>query len=308
MGAGSYTLTISDDFGCSFSVDITIVEPEELIFAELGVEPAYCRLFPYQSGNGVVFAAATGGTPDYTYEWKDSLTGETTNNTTWGGLNPGIYVVTVTDDAGCVLTQEIVLDSLNPIADFDMTSPQFESEWAGTLVMDIHFVNTSQNFSNPNDPLADTTFFWNFESPNAPWIISHDYYETFDTSYGVAGTYNVCLVAQNKNGCTDTTCKEITVYDIICLAPVNVFTPDGDGINDIFTFDFYAKSISTFHCVIVDRWGNTKFEMNSLEDGWNGKDKTGDQCRDGVYFYTYDAVSDNGTALQGQGTVQLLSK
>jgi len=48
-------------------------------------------LFDFQSGNGVVFAAATGGVPDYTYLWTNLETGDTEDNTTWGGLNPGNY-------------------------------------------------------------------------------------------------------------------------------------------------------------------------------------------------------------------------
>ncbi len=306
MGAGTYTLTINDDYGCTYVVDVIITQPEPLVFTEIGFEPAYCRLFPYQSGNGIVFAAAAGGTGDFDYVWKDSLTGETVPNTTWGGLNSGWYIITVTDDNGCILTQNIYVDSLNPIAEFDMTSPQFESEWAGTAVMDIHFINQSLYFANPNDPLADTTFFWNFDD-QAGWIITHDYYETYDRSYTESGTYEICLVAQNKNGCTDTTCKELIVYDPIKFEPVNVFTPNGDGVNDVFTFDYHALSINTFSCLIVDRWGNKKYEMTSLTDGWNGHDKSGSMCRDGVYFYTWQAVSDNGTQLQGQGNVQLLS-
>jgi len=61
MPAGEYTLTINDDLGCAYIVDFSINEPEELTFIELGFEPAFCRLYDFQSGNGVVFAAAIGG-------------------------------------------------------------------------------------------------------------------------------------------------------------------------------------------------------------------------------------------------------
>lgn len=307
IGAGTYTIQITDENGCQAEEEFTITEPPALIFTEIGYDPAYCRLFPYQSGNGVVYAAAGGGTPDYTYLWTNLEDGDETDNTTWGGLNPGTYEIVVTDANGCILTQQIELDSLNPIAEFSMTSPQFEGDFYGTACMDIHFINESENFANPNNPFADTTFWWNFESPNGGWILSKDLNETFDTTYCVAGTYEICLVAQNKNGCVDTTCKELIVYDQITFEGVNVFTPNGDGINDVFTFINYAKSINTFHCVIVDRWGMTKAELNDITESWDGTDKSGSECVDGVYFYTWEAVSDNGTELQGQGTVQLLS-
>lgn len=312
MYAGEYTLTVTDDFGCSYVIDFEITEPDAIVFTEIGYDPAYCRLFPYQSGNGVVFAAAGGGTPDFEYEWINLGDSSSTTNTTWGGLNPGVYEMTVTDANGCTLVQEITLDSLNPIAEFEMTSQQFEPataeiEYHGTSCVDIHFVNQSENFANPNNPFADTTFWWNFESPDGAWVLSKELSETFDTSYCEAGTYEICLVAQNKNGCVDTTCKEVIVYDQIAFEGVNVFTPNGDGVNDVFTFEKYAKSIAEFRCVIVDRWGTTKHEMTSITDTWNGTDKSGSQCKDGVYFYRWEATSDNGTHLEGQGTVQILS-
>jgi hypothetical protein len=71
LGPGDYALTINDAAGCSNVFDFTITYPDSLYFVELGTEPAYCRLFSYQSGNGVVYAAAAGGNPDYTYLWTN---------------------------------------------------------------------------------------------------------------------------------------------------------------------------------------------------------------------------------------------
>lgn len=88
MPAGDYVLLLTDENGCANNVNFTISQPDEMIFSELGKTPAMCRLYGYQSGNGVVFAAVTGGTPDYTYLWENLETGATTASSTWGGLNP----------------------------------------------------------------------------------------------------------------------------------------------------------------------------------------------------------------------------
>lgn len=302
---GSYTLTVNDIQGCSRTFDFSINYPDSLYFVELGTDPAFCRLFSYQSGNGVVFAAAAGGTPDYTYLWTELSTGQTSTNTTWGGRNPGQYQIVATDDNGCTLTEIVTLDSLNPIADFEITSPQFTGQYFGTAVVNAHFVNESMYFSNPNDPLTDTTFFWNFNGID--WILSEDYFETFDTSYGIGGTYEVCLVALNKNGCSDTLCKPIVIYDPLSFTPVNIFTPDGDGINDGFTFANYAEGVAEFSCVIVNRWGVKVFEMTNINDVWNGTDKNGDQVTDGYYFYTYEGVAQNGEEFSGQGNIHVVN-
>ena len=307
IGEGNYNLVINDENGCSESFDFILTYPDSLYFIQFGYEPAYCRVFSYQSGNGVVFAAASGGTPDYTYLWTNLQTGITSNNSTWGGLNPGNYQIAITDDNGCVLTDVITVDSLNPVADFNLSSPEFSSDYVGNAIVNVHFENQSTNFSNPNDPNSDTTFFWNFGMAGASWILSHDVFETFDQTYTTGGTYDVCLVAYNNNGCTDTMCIPIIIYDPLLFVPINIFSPDGDGINDEFTFNFKAQSIEFFSCIIVDRWGVKMYEMTSIADSWDGKDSKGNLCTDGVYFYTYEYTSFNGIMKSGQGTVQMIN-
>jgi hypothetical protein len=46
--------------------------------------------------------------------------------------------------------------------------------------------------------------------------------------------------------------------------------------------------------------------MDEITDVWDGTSQAGETCSDGVYFYTYRATTDNGTVLNGQGTVQLV--
>ncbi|MCG8575218.1 MAG: gliding motility-associated C-terminal domain-containing protein [Flavobacteriales bacterium] len=312
LPAGDYTLTVNDDNGCSVVVDFEVEQPPALEFVELGYEPALCRLYSYQSGSGKVFAAAGGGVPDYTYEWENLETGATTDATTWGGLNPGNYQITVTDNNECVLTQIIVLDSLNPAPSFTMTSPQMETAtpFAGTAPMTVYFTNTSTDFSLLEDPFSDTSGWWNFTAPDGNEVYyegTEGYNTVFDWTYSEQGTYLACLKIQNKNGCIDSTCQEILVYEPIAFVPVNVFTPDGDGVNDVFTFANFAKSVVEFNCVIIDRWGVTKHEMNSIDDEWDGTDKSGSKCRDGVYFYHYTITTQNGTKMAGQGNVQILN-
>jgi len=301
---GTYVVTIQDAL-CSNQYQYTINQNPEIVMIDFGMEPAYCRSFSYQSGNGVVFASATGGVPDYTYEWLNLATGATSNNTTWGGLNPATYQITVTDDVNCTLVQTIQLDSVNPIADFTVISAQLDANLTGTAIVCADFTNQSQYFANPNDPSADTTFFWEL-GYNLPWQISHDINEVFDTCYYLEGNYNVCLVAVNKNNCSDTTCKILTIYDYPQLIAPNIFTPGGDNTNEVFQFNSKQIAIIEFNCIVVDRWGKQIFEFDEITDGWDGNNKKGNPCDDGVYFFTYTAKSTNGTEFEGQGTVTLI--
>ncbi len=302
--AGTYIITINDANGCSIVEEFTINQPPALEFAELTVDPAFCRVSDFQSGNGVVAAAVIGGVPDYDYLWTELSTGATTINSTWGGRNPGLYQVIATDDNGCQLIDTVLVDSLNPIADFDLTSPQFTSNYQGTAVVDVHFTNLSQNFANPNNPGADTNFVWDFGLGST--VLSSSVFEEFDISYADAGTYQVCLTAFNKNGCQDTKCKEIIVFDEFLFEPVNIFSPNNDGNNDVFTFENFAQSVEIFNCVIVNRFGVQIAELTSITDSWNGQTNGGTPVSDGVYFYVYEGKAFNGTDFEGQGTVQII--
>jgi gliding motility-associated-like protein len=301
---GTYVLTIQDEF-CSNQYEFTLVQNPAIVFAEFGSEPASCRMFSYQSGNGVVFASASGGVPDYSYEWENLGTGATSNNTTWGGLNPGSYQMTVTDDVGCTLVQTIVLDSLNPIADFDVVSDQLDANLEGTSVVCANFINQSLNYTNLNDPNSDTTFFWEL-GYNLPWQITHDIEEVFDTCYDAEAQFEVCLVVLNKNGCTDTACQILIVHDFPILIAPNVFTPGSDAANNVFEFNTKAVAISEFSCLIVDRWGKEVIAFDAITDSWDGTNKNGKNCPDGVYFYTYTGTATNSTTFEGQGTVTLV--
>src|SRR5690554_7095734 len=65
----------------------------------------------------------------------------------------------------------------------------------------------------------------------------------------------------------------------------NVFTPNGDGNNDFFTF-VHHKNIEEIDLVIVNRWGNVVYESNDVNFSWNGKVmNNGEECSEGVYFY-----------------------
>jgi len=312
--AGTYTIDVNDEFGCAQSMDFVVTEPPILVFSEIGYEPAYCRLYNYQKGNGQVYAAATGGTPDYTYLWTllGSAPLQTSINTTWGGLNPGDYEMVVTDGNGCILTQIVSLDSVNPTAILDITSQNFVPSGSnqGTAPVCIEVQNNSEWFANPLNPIADTSFWLSMDYPTVPWQLykDDDFFLTFDTCYNEGGQYDVCLKIQNKNGCEDSICHLITVFTPFVITPPNVFTPNGDGINDVFTFEFLLEGATELHVTIVNRWGVKMAEITEVDGVWDGTDRSGSDCKNGVYFYVWEATAENGDLHQGQGNIQLIGK
>lgn len=68
----------------------------------------------------------------------------------------------------------------------------------------------------------------------------------------------------------------------------NVFTPNGDGANDVFFIT--SSGLSEYNLTILNRWGNTVFESEDPAEAWDGK-SNGEPCTDGTYFYLLKAKS-----------------
>lgn len=84
----------------------------------------------------------------------------------------------------------------------------------------------------------------------------------------------------------------------------NVFTPNNDGVNDVFKI--ITKKIATLNCKIYDRWGLLISELTKTNEAWDGRTTSGIQCTTGVYYYTLTALGEDGKAYSEKGVVQLI--
>ncbi len=93
LTAGSYTLTVTDDLGCTFILPtVVLTTPPQLIITETHVDVSCDGL-----GDGSIDVTVSGGVGPYTYLWTN---GATTQDLT--GLSSGNYILTVTDAVGCM--------------------------------------------------------------------------------------------------------------------------------------------------------------------------------------------------------------
>ncbi len=316
LGAGEYVLEIVDDVGCSNEFTFYIIEPDPLIGVVEIPSLTYCRTKGFQKGNGEVTVTTGGpgysGTGNVLYHWKNLENGDESNNTTFIVNEPGWMEVTLIDDYQCTYIEKIYVDSLNPMADFDLISEQFEGpgQYEGTENLEIELINQSINFSKESYQLSDSTFkiTWFNNEPgneNGNWFFRYDYNLTkTDTILTGEQKYEICLVAKNFNDCRDTICKIAEVHAFPELEVPNIFTPGASPNN---TFFFPNRGIEIFDATIFNRYGVQVFHFDNIDDQWNGNDaKNGKPCLDGVYFYTYSATSTNGTYFSGQGNVHLI--
>ncbi|HEX8515079.1 MAG TPA: gliding motility-associated C-terminal domain-containing protein [Bacteroidia bacterium] len=110
--------------------------------------------------------------------------------------------------------------------------------------------------------------------------------------------YEIMVMDLCGNFSSDTVIYEVT-NDCQVIIP-NVFTPNGDGIND--EFKVKSNGLVSYSISIFNRWGHKVFESTDQDQGWNGSGSS-----DGTYFYILKAKTRNETEYDKQGYIQLLS-
>ena len=123
------------------------------------------------------------------------------------------------------------------------------------------------------------------------------------SAISVTETGNYIVTTSNMCGVSiDTASIEFYFCDI---EVPNVFTPNNDGNNDYFQLLFFG-GIKTFNCTILNRWGQVIREYDNPAFMWDGKDESGDDVLEGVYFYIAKAVSNGGNEILKHGNVTVV--
>ena len=100
-----------------------------------------------------------------------------------------------------------------------------------------------------------------------------------------AKEHTVTVTIRNENGDEAMAKKTISVKTRCIITNVpNIFTPNGDNINETF-IPFPYKYVEQIQLSIYNRWGQRMFFSDSIEKGWDGISEDGDQVPVGVYFY-----------------------
>jgi gliding motility-associated-like protein len=142
---------------------------------------------------------------------------------------------------------------------------------------------------------------WNWYFMNSSQYTSIEQNPNF--TYQDAGTYPIVLVVKNDKGCADTLIKVINVTEDYSFYIPNTFTPNGDGLNDIFQPK--GLGIEKYEMMIFDRWGEKIFESKEFEKGWDGKYQ-GKICPSDVYVYKIKISNIFGEAHDYTGHVNLI--
>ncbi|MBL0050201.1 MAG: gliding motility-associated C-terminal domain-containing protein [Bacteroidetes bacterium] len=102
------------------------------------------------------------------------------------------------------------------------------------------------------------------------------------------------------NGKSNSVEREINTEEHCAITIPNIFTPNGDNVNDVF---FIKNLPDNFLLTVVNRWGNIVFETKDKNKFWDGTNQKGTFVSAGVYFYILqsDTFKENY-----RGTVSIL--
>jgi gliding motility-associated-like protein len=124
-------------------------------------------------------------------------------------------------------------------------------------------------------------------------------------SYQSSGEFNYSLIVSTQYGCADTARGIIYIDDIPSNYVPNIFTPNGDGVND--NFFIKGKNITNSSMQIINRWGTTVCSSSDALKGWNGINQNNNaSADDGVYFYIIEITLGNNRTYKFNGNVTLL--
>ena len=120
-------------------------------------------------------------------------------------------------------------------------------------------------------------------------------------------TMTYTVVVTDTFGCVMSDTVTIKVDELTCDDPFifipNVFSPNGDGKNDVL----YVRSqiLEEFYFAVYSRWGQKVYETRSLTEGWDGTFQ-GKPCQNGVYDYYFKGTCIGGQTSELKGNVTLV--
>jgi len=283
-----YSVSVTDANGCVTSDSVTVIVNALPIVTfgsdkQVGCGPLCVTLF-----NQTPFAQ------QLTWTLGDGNTIAGADSINHCFLNPGSYSIslTITDSNGCSNTDSLlnyITVYPDPAAAF-ITNPsvlapmnsivQFFDKSIGADSLNWLF----GDFSNSTSSLRNPSF-----------------------SYNDTGAFTITLIAINEYGCKDTAYGSIDINPESNVFVPNTFTPNNDGVNDLFSPIATGIVATDYELLIFDRWGNLIFETNDPSQGWNGKVNGGkDVAQQDTYVWKLRCINLLGERKRLLGHVNLV--
>ena len=255
-------------------------------------------------------------TPDYTFKWTSDnddlrIPGDSIflapNLTFAPPFKDTWYILTATDDLGMKDVDSVFYESIQTKAKFkveyyDKVTGEWDESLTGSWSKDkgsldamltVRFVNESENGARFDWVFLDTLGGIKQEA------LTYDVEEMPEYTYETADKYYYpYMFSVSEEGCIDSVKMDAGIFVVPSqLAIPNVFTPNGDGVNDLFIFKH--QSLKSCRVTIVDRTGKVAYkrEIDDIYewDGWDGNMHESDRrAPEGQYYYVVEATGYDG--------------
>lgn len=263
---------LMEEAGCITKAEISLEiipspDAEYLSSAQQGCSP-----FP------VSFVSSSDNTIQHIWDFGD---GEISNEfmPTHTYNSPGTYTVTLTavNSGGCEAeASTATISVMDPIqTDFSMASEGNPNAISLPLELLLPQGNVIFNDLSQGQPIE---WHWDF----GDGILSTESHPSHN--YIAPGMYYVKLRTTNAFGCISEAIHGPIVIQVPELFIPNVFSPNGDGLNDVFLVDY--KGAQPFNLQIFDRWGVLLHQTRSKQASWQGTNLDGLNVPEGVFYYT----------------------
>ncbi len=254
----NYSVIVTDDCGSpatNSSVTVTIVpQPAPFISSNVlsGCVPL-CVTF-----NDTLQTSCSTAT----WTFGDGADTISCNNVNHCFTKPGTYTIskTVTSTAGCIGS----ITKSKYITVYPQPDASFTYLPNPVLIIDpaVHFTDLSKDA---------ISWHWSFgDYMNDSSVVKNPLHVYSDT-----GCYALQLIVENTFGCTDTFNSEVCVEMEFEFYAPNSFSPNNDGINDVFLPQGIGVNENDYALIIFDRWGKEIFKTSKWGEGWNGNTLNG---------------------------------
>ncbi len=218
-------------------------------------------------------------------------------NTTYVYNQPGTYTITYSysDEIGCKGYGQVQ----TPIVVYDVPKADFSSPTEVLISNpEVQLINQTSNISN-------NKYNWNisnmYQIPNVVHPV---------VKFDKVGRYQITLQVNSVNECKDEITKTIEVKNDFNIYIPSSFTPNYDGLNDVFipVFSPYGLDPKTYELEVFDRWGHSLFYTKDVSKGWDGtvQNKGTEELKEEVYIYRIKYKDTDGNVYKTMGHVSLL--
>ncbi|MGP8215749.1 MAG: PKD domain-containing protein [Bacteroidia bacterium] len=292
-----YTVTVNDGCGTPPVTDTVraIVDPLPVVnFVADTLNGCYPLCVKFRDTTTIASGEASLST--WTWSFGDGTTSDN-KDTEHCYDKAGIYSISlkVVSDSGCpdsLTIKNMITVYSHPVANFTAAPNP-------TTIVDptVNFTDLSK------DAYGIKSWYWQFMDP----LDGTSTLENPTYTYNDTGTYCALLIVTNIHECTDSIQECIDIEPYYTLYIPNAFTPNGDGVNDVF--EPKGVFVCTFEMYIFDRWGMLLYYSTDMNDGWNGKVQggSGGVAQEDTYVYLINTTECIGhTKHQYIGKVTLI--